>query len=89
MQIEDNGGEYPGSLYDTFEPYFSTRVGNGYGFGFVHVKMIVEEHCRGDLRVIIRIRSVFYCQVTCLWRYGSMVHPQELKEAAQDVSVLT
>ena len=61
FEIEDNGGGVASDLIDKiFDPYFTTKAIDGTGLGLYMSKIIVQEHCQGELKVENRDRGAVF-----------------------------
>ena len=62
LKLEDNAGGIPISIINhIFEPYFSTKKEkHGTGLGLYMSKVIVEEHCKGELSVVNTEKGIIF-----------------------------
>jgi DNA-binding response OmpR family regulator len=63
VEIQDNGGGIDKKILDRiFDPYFSTKLEReGTGLGLYMSKIIVQEHCKGDLHVQNKHNGALFC----------------------------
>lgn len=62
LEISDNAGGIPDTtLPHVFDPYFTTKEKEGTGLGLYMSKLIIDDHCKGNLSVDNKNKGACFC----------------------------